>query len=158
MVILNRDDYYSKMETILNDTSKFKLLEQDPIQITFKRENKDRRFLSKLKADNVISDELYKLAPTGSRCGILYGLPKVHKPSVPLCPVSFINSDSFPLTEFLVPLLCPISTNQYTTHDTFSFVKELLQLKFDNEIVMASFDVTSLFTNIPLDETIEIIA
>ena len=39
-----------------------------------------------------------------------------------------------------------------------SFVKELLQLKFDSEIVMASFDVTSLFTNIPLDETIEITA
>ena len=44
IVILNRDDYYSKMETILNDTSKFKLLEQDPIQMTFKRENKVRRF------------------------------------------------------------------------------------------------------------------
>ena len=59
IVILNWDDYYSKMETILNYTSKFKLLEQDPIQMTFKRENKVRRFLSKLKADNVISDELY---------------------------------------------------------------------------------------------------
>ena len=44
IVILNRDDYYSKMETILNDSSNFKLLEQDPIQMTFKRENKVRRF------------------------------------------------------------------------------------------------------------------
>ena len=40
VVILNRYDYYSKMETILDDTSKFKLLEQDPVQMTFKRENK----------------------------------------------------------------------------------------------------------------------
>ena len=59
VVILNRYDYYSKMGTILDDTSKFKLLEQDPVQLTFKRENKVRRFLSKLKADNVINDELY---------------------------------------------------------------------------------------------------
>ena len=75
------------------------MLEHDPIQMTFKRENKVRRFLSKLKADNVISDELYnKLAPTGSRPGILYGLPKVHKPSVPLRPiVSSINSLFFPV-------------------------------------------------------------
>ena len=81
--------------------------------------------MSILKADNAISDELYKLAPTGSRPGILYGLPKVHKPYVSLRPtVSSINSHSFPLVKFLVPLLHPISTNQYTTHD-------------DNEIVMA---------------------
>ena len=94
VVILNRYDYYSKMEMILDETSKFKLLEQDPVQMTFKRENKVRRFLSKLKVDNVINDELYnKLAPTGSRPGILYGLPKVHKPSIPLRPiVSSINS------------------------------------------------------------------
>ena len=47
------------METVLNDTTKFKMLEHDPIKMTFKRENKVRHFLSTLKADNVISDELH---------------------------------------------------------------------------------------------------
>ena len=47
---------------------------------------------------------------------------------------------------YLVLLLRTISTNQYTIHDTFSLVKGLFQQKFDNEIVKASFDVTSLFT------------
>ena len=45
--------------------------------------------------------------------------------------------------------------------DSFSFVQELLSLNLDsNNVVMASFDVTSLFTNmyIPLDETIDIIS
>jgi hypothetical protein len=43
--------------------------------------------------------------------------------------------------------------------DSFSFVQELLSLDFNSDnLAMASFDVTSLFTNIPLDETIEIIA
>jgi hypothetical protein len=43
--------------------------------------------------------------------------------------------------------------------DSFSFVQELLSLYFNSDnLAMASFDVTSLFTNIPLDETIEIIA
>ena len=43
--------------------------------------------------------------------------------------------------------------------DSSSFVQELLNsdINSDNE-VMASFDVTSLFTNIPVDETIEIIS
>ena len=112
------------------------------------------------KANQVISDELYnKLAPTGSRPGILYGLPQVHKPSIPLRPiVSSINSHSYPLAKYLVSLLRPISINQYTIHDRFSFVKKLFRQKFDNEIVMVSFDVTSLFAKIPLNETMEIIA
>ena len=43
--------------------------------------------------------------------------------------------------------------------DSFSFVQELLNLNFNSSsVVMASFDVTSLFTNIPLDETIDIIS
>ena len=45
--------------------------------------------------------------------------------------------------------------------DSFSFVQELLSLNLDsNNVVMASLDVTSLFTNmyIPLDETIDIIS
>ena len=41
--------------------------------------------------------------------------------------------------------------------DSF-FVQELLNLKFDsNHLIMASFDITSLLTNIPVDETIDIV-
>ena len=43
------------------------------------------------------------------------------------------------------------------TKKTFWFVKELFQQKFDSEIVMARFDVTLLFNNIPLDEAVKII-
>ena len=60
--------------------------------------------------------------------------------------------------KFFVPLPRPFSTNTLTITDTFSFVKEILNLPFNaNNVVMASFDITSLFTNIPLDETIGII-
>ena len=42
--------------------------------------------------------------------------------------------------------------------DTFSFLNDLrtLNLNTDN-VFMASFDISSLFTNVSLDETIEII-
>ena len=148
------------MESILSDTNKFKPLNDDPIKTTFKQESTVRRFLRKLNKSKVISNELFsKFAPTGSRPGILYGLPKVHKPNIPLRPiVSSINSHSFNIAKFLVPLLRPISVSQCLINDTFSFLQELFEQKFDNNVVMASFDVTSLFTNIPLDETIKIIA
>ena len=38
VVIINRDDYWSKMESILSDTNKSKPLNDDPIKTTFKRE------------------------------------------------------------------------------------------------------------------------
>jgi hypothetical protein len=45
----------------------------------------------------------------------LYGLPKIHKNGIPLRPIlSAIKSRSYSLAKFLVSLLCPLATNQYT--------------------------------------------
>ena len=50
------------------------------------------------------------------------------------------------------------STNPLTITDTFCLVQEILNLPFNTKnVVMASFYIKSLFTNIPLDETIDII-
>jgi hypothetical protein len=80
----------------------------------------------------------------------MYGLPKIHKPNFPLKPIiSAIGTHSYKLAKFLVPLLRPFSTNTFTINDTFTFVKELRELKINtNDVIMASFDVKSLFTNI----------
>ena len=51
----------------------------------------------------------------------------------------------------------PLTSNQYTVNSSFSFVKEITNTTFSQGTVMVSFDVSSLFTNIPLDETINII-
>ena len=51
-------------------------------------------------------------------------------------------------------MLAPLTSNEYTIKDSFSFAEELLS--FDSNLNMASFDVESLFTNIPLKETIDL--
>ena len=50
--------------------------------------------------------------------------------------------------------MSPISVNSYTLKDSFSFVHELLSIK--NAPFMTSFDVSSLFTNIPLEKNVDI--
>ena len=45
-------------------------------------------------------------------------------------------------------------TNEYTIKDSFTFAEELQS--FDSKIVMPSFDIEWLFTNIPLQETIDL--
>ena len=60
------------------------------------------------------------------------------------------------IASFLVNVLKPISTKQFTIKDSFTFVDWVKAQQHNNEI-MCSFDICSfIFTNVPLDETIEI--
>ena len=51
IVILDKDDYYKKMNEILNYLTKFALLLDDPIKTTMKHKNKLRCFLKDLRLD-----------------------------------------------------------------------------------------------------------
>ena len=53
---------------------------------------------------------------------------------------------------FFVPFLKPFTSNNYTGKDSFDFAKDILQQS--SKFFMASLDVDSFFTNVPLDETI----
>ena len=87
----------------------------------------------------------------------MYGQPKIHKPNIPLRPIlSSINTPSYKLSKFLVPHLSPLTTNQYTLSDSFSFAS-YIQSIHHSDCFMTSFDVNNLFTNIPVSETCDII-
>ena len=47
-----------------------------------------------------------------------------------------------------------LTTNEYTIKDSFTFAEELQNFVF--KFVMASFEIESPFTNIPLQETIDV--
>ena len=88
VVVIDRDDYTKKMKDILSDKDKFLQLDGDPTSLSIKRENKVKTFLRTLKKNGTISEPVYnKLFLFGSRLGILYGLPNVHKAGVPLRPI-----------------------------------------------------------------------
>ena len=110
VVLLDRPHYSEKMTSVLNDHTKFThLLSADPLQITLRREDQINRFLRRLKKDNVINQTEYdQMYSSGSSPGVLYGLPKVHKPNVPLRPIlSACNTPIFNLAKFLVPTVLP---------------------------------------------------
>ena len=95
----------------------------------------------------------------GSNPGVLYGLCKVHKgiegKSTPFRPIlSSIGTCTYNLAKFFIPLLKDHTSNCYTVKDSFSFADEIVMQ--DSSLFMATFDVHSLFSNIPLEETIDI--
>ena len=117
------------------------------------RKLKQKDFFNKIEYD--------KLYPSGSPLARIYCTPKLHK---------FSSSDSFPklrqivssigtfnynLARFLCDPLSPLVPNDCSCKDTFSFVSQIKNANFSKEFFV-SYDVTSLFPNAPLQETIDI--
>ena len=64
----------------------------------------------------------------------------------------------YALAKWLDEKLKPLSVNRYTVSDTFSFAEEIQNRVIDQNDNLVNFDVTSLFTNVPLQENNETIA
>ena len=99
-------------------------------------------------------DECDKICLKGSRRGRVYGNPKIHKQAVdnlskfrPILPA--INT-----LGYNSPILEPLTHNEFTVKDSFRFAKDITT--YGSSLYMAGLDVESLFTNIPLKETINI--
>ena len=165
VVIVDRVDYIKRMQDMVNDSSKFEKLSV--------KEGKDYNFmtgekatidqiLSQLKKSKAISeDDRDKLSPDGPNPARLYGLPKIHKPLVDGLPkyrpiISQIGSPTYKIAKYLLKFITPYTTNEYTVNDTFHFASMLDGT--NHRLHMASLDVESLFTNIPLCETIDIVS
>ena len=72
------------------------------------------------------------------------------------CPIVLsIGTFNYNLVRFLCDLLSPLVPNDYSWKDTFSFVSQIKNANLSKKSLV-SYDVTSLFTNIPLQETIDI--
>ena len=154
------------MSSILSDETKFRKVnfekKNNELDYLLDKQGEIVNFLKELRDSNVITQSDFdKLKPSGSQPGVLYGLCKVHKGvSVdggppPFRPIlSAINTPSYKIAKFLVPMLSELTKNKYVSKDSFEFAKNVREQ--NPEFFMASFDIDSLFTNVPLDETIEI--
>ena len=68
--------------------------------------------------------------------------------------VSSIGIYNYELAKYLCSLLQSYIPSNYCTQDSFTFVNEIQDIPLSGNF-MVSFDVESLFTNIPLDECID---
>ena len=124
------------MYNLLNDTRKFEKinLKNDGIlNFAINQEKRIDNNLKKLVASNSISEETRRsLKPVGTRPGIMYGLCKVHKDSIdsfpPFRPIlSAMNTTTYKLAKFLVPILKSLSSNECTVKESFAFAGEIVE-------------------------------
>ena len=130
---------------------------------TKKLENRLQKRLHQLFRRKFISKEVYEfIHPVGSQRPRMYGLPKIHKLGIPLCPIlAMCHSAQHSLAKWLVEVLNPVLEfySGCCVKDSFTFSSIIRRLPLCNESqFLVSYDIVSLFTNIPLDETISICA
>ena len=107
-------------------------------------------------AKGLISEELHNhMKSSGGQPARLYGLAKVHKDVIPLRPVlSMPGSPYYNVATTVTKWLSvvPESKSQCTSK---KIADQLKDIKLDEGEVLVSFDVVSLYTNVPVMEAIQ---
>ena len=81
-VVMDKTDYYHKMDALVNDIQTYQVLKRDPTPALQRKLNSK---LLDLKKTDAIDIQRYNRL----RCRVpqppkLYGLPKLHKPNIPM--------------------------------------------------------------------------
>ena len=96
-----------------------------------------------------------ELRSQGGQPPRLYGLAKVHKESVPMRPVlSMPGSPYFKIASKVTEWLSVIPESKCQCN-TKKVADQLKNLKLEDGEVLVSFDVVSLYTNVPVKEAIK---
>ena len=159
VVVMNHKDYVEKMNAILSDSMKFKLDSHQKDSVLSVEKTITSSLQDLFKKGVIDKKTLEDLTPRGSITPRMYGLPKTHKSGIPLRPIlSMTGSPYHKLAKWLTKVLEPIRSKMavHSLKDTFQFVQYIAD-KNINDQIMASFDVESLFTNVPLHDVISII-
>ncbi|XP_062714231.1 uncharacterized protein LOC134291004 [Aedes albopictus] len=147
-VIMELDDYDRKMKQLVDDENTYEKLNRDP---TGSIESKNNQFVKRLMDLKLIdAQQAYRLKSNTAICPRIYGLPKAHKPELPLRPVvPNITSPTYQLSKYVSNIIQAATNCEYNIRDSFTFAAEIKHLKVPEDHVIVSFDVISLFTNVP---------
>ena len=127
--------------------------------VSIKEEETFNHKLLSLYKNNKITEELYKeIRSTGSQLPKLYGLAKIHKLGTPLRPVlsmpgSCYYNLSVKIAEWVstIPGSAIECSSEIIAHD-------IRNIALDNDDILTSFDVTALYTHVPVEEAIDLAA
>ncbi len=89
----------------------------------------------------------------------LYGSPKIHKiGTLKIRPIiSNVNNFCDKLLLHLKPILNIVFRSDFSVLNSYKFVEKLEQLELSKTDRLASFDVESLFTKVPVGQTVDIV-
>ena len=150
-VILPKDEYLTKMDAILGDQSKFKKITRNP---TDEVKSEINKIVTRINRTS--SHKFPRLVGEYSP-GYAYGTVKTHKPNNPLRPIiSQIPTATYETAKTLNKILTPYIPGKYSIASATDFLEILKTSPPEEGSMIASLDVESLFTNVPVDRTINL--
>ena len=155
ILVMDSEYYNSKLSEIVSDVTKFETCPQNQTKIT-----KDA--INRAIADIKVSqpDVHKQLKITGDFYnGHLYGLPKIYKNATapPLRPIINMSvTVTHELAQYLNKQIRPYIDRSHMISSSDELLIKLHDTLHRNQ-VLASLDVESLFTNVPVETTIDII-
>ena len=150
-VVMEKEDYNMKIKALLEDGDYAKLRGDQ----TTKTEKEVKKYLNTIK-HSLSESKFWHLNPTNSTPPHIYGLPKIHKPNVPLRPIiSCVGSPCHHLAKYLAEVINPLvgKTASYVKNSK-DFAESIRGYPIETGDLMVSFDVESLFTNVPTSEAL----
>lgn len=152
-VILDRAEYQRKLRSLLDD-GPYRPAQRDPGP----KLRRDLRSVLVRAVDEgrLTRAEHIRLCPTHFQTPHIFGLPKVHKAGLPLRPiVSLRDSVLAPISRVLAAVMKPFVHCDSYIRDSEDLVQNLRSRGLTGG-EFASLDVESLFTNVPVSETLDI--
>ena len=155
--ILPREMYLSKLDDIVHDSTKF--VEVPPSKRKNARHPLFRNEIKTELKDCLTVAERRRITPSGCAIGKMYGTCKVHKKDYPIRPiVSMIQTPEYELAKYLDKIIKPYLPSKHSISSNKEFLDKIRKVKHQEQDYCISFDAVSLFTNVPLNETITWIA
>ena len=152
-VILNRDDYREKLSAVLSDGSKFQKVKKNPCEPLKKKINS---LIETAVTENPDASKVLKKVVGDYSPGYMYGNVKTHKESKTIRPiVSQITTPTYTTAKQLDNIIKKYLPQGYMLKSSSEFI-DLLEDK-PTEGNLYSLDVESLFTNVPVLRTVNII-
>ena len=156
LVVLYKEDYINMAQCLLAQPA-YKEIPKDP---TNKIKAQLITKLRRIKKDRNLDEGMYKaMYPTGCILCKFYGLPKIHKTGNPLRPiVSSGGSVTYGVAKVLSKVLKPLmGKSPHYIQSTGDFVAKAKRITLQLGECLSSYDVTSLFTSVPIDPALNII-
>jgi len=151
VVALDKNDYIKNMEICLSDSDTYTIVKRDPVNKLIK----DLKTMLKrwLNLKYISSRAHSFLQVSGATLPRAYGLPKIHKAGYPLrIIVSSTGSPLHGLATFLHKILSKSLPPHFShINNSLQLIEKLSGLHIPDDHCLASFDVISLFTNVPID-------
>lgn len=156
VVIMDKSFYNDGLTSLISDETKFEPCSDAHNENLKKKIN---NLANTFKNNNEL---LFKrLSRVGAyNSGHLYGLPKIHKNATnpPLRPViSMSGTVTHDIAQYINSIIREYLNNKFIVRSSDELLLQLKTLKVEPEHQVCSLDVESLFTNVPVQQTIDII-